>query len=116
MEGGSRGDGGAREDSGSREQPAHWKGPDSFTAANPLSLAGPEESMADGRSLGKVHAQTLPLSLPEALAEEGRWGSVDAKGEHSGVYQGYTAPLERDWHWRSCVEEVWGHHVGVDGK
>jgi hypothetical protein len=41
---------------------------------------------------------------------------VDAKGEHSGVYQGYTAPLERDWHWRSCVEEVWGHHVGVDGK
>lgn len=71
--------------------------------------------MADGRSLGKAHTQTPPLPLPEALAEEGKWGSVGAKGEHSVVYQRHTAPLERDWHW-PCVEEVWGHHVGVDGK
>lgn len=69
-----------------------------------LSLAGPGESMADGRRMGKAHAQTPPLSFPEAPAEEGRWGSVGAKGEHSGVI-GHTAPLERDLHW-PCIEEV----------
>lgn len=107
MEGGS-GDGGVREDAG-RESSQHTgkaltpllQGP---TAATLLSLAGPGESMADGRRMGKGGAQTPPLSFPEAPAEEGRWGSVGAKGEHSGVI-GHTVPLERDLHW-PCIEEV----------
>lgn len=97
MEGGSGGDGGAREEKTAESSLHTAKAltpllPGQPTAAL-LSLAGPGESMADGRRMGESLCPDSPtLSLPEAPAEEGRWGSVGAKGEHPGVIRGTQRP------------------------